>query len=402
MFEEIRNRPSIKFLTQAFVEADFELYLVGGSVRDLLSGHEIDDFDFTTNAHPNEIEKILDQFTIWDAGKEYGTIAAMVRGDKVEITTFRTDKYHTDDRHPVVRWGESVTEDLERRDFTINAIAVKLDTFGDLEIIDPFGGQNDLRAKILRTPGNPLTSMSDDPLRVLRALRFASVRGLWIDFTLWEAMKAVLPLSTISQERKTAELEKIIKGGGVRALTEACLVGTFEMGQELFGPFNENALMALCDLSNDASSDTIFSALTVFNCKAVEDVSTCFRTLRLPASLMQHCRGVWSVMQGGNVWRTVRDNPDAVLDDALIIREIQGITDDPDQVSEGNLFGTADERAELRKPLPVDGNDMIELGLVGQEIGAALKAIEDEFLFDTSLTRQQALDMFREDVVYTG
>ena len=162
---------------ELFARAGFELALVGGPVRDLFLGETSVDLDFTTNATPDETLAVVDGWAdaTWEIGKEYGTIGIRKGNEMVEITTYRAEKYDPDSRKPVVAFGTDLKEDLFRRDFTINSMALRLPS---LELVDPFGGQEDLHKGIIRTPGTPQASFSDDPLRMMRAARFASRRGV--------------------------------------------------------------------------------------------------------------------------------------------------------------------------------------------------------------------------------
>src|SRR5215210_6777185 len=161
-------------LGERFKEAGHELYLVGGFVRDALSGSGGKDVDATTGAHPKEIKRLLAPVSdhLWTVGERFGTIGAKVGPYDIEVTTYRSDLYTQGSRHPEVRFGESLLDDLSRRDFTINAIAVDA---GTGEIQDPFDGRRDLESGVIRPVGDPLSRMRDDPLRMLRAVRFETV-----------------------------------------------------------------------------------------------------------------------------------------------------------------------------------------------------------------------------------
>ncbi len=166
-------------LAARFEERGFRLYLVGGSVRDAIAGAEeqgSDDLDFTTDAPPGEIESILSGVStaLWTQGKRFGTIGSMVNGRRCEVTTHRAEVYNPDSRKPEVAFSTDIETDLSRRDFTVNAMALRLP---DLELIDPFGGTSDLVAGTLRTPLSPEQSFDDDPLRMLRAARFIAGRS---------------------------------------------------------------------------------------------------------------------------------------------------------------------------------------------------------------------------------
>ena len=203
-------------LAERFARAGKRLYLVGGAVRDGIVGRPGGDetapmdVDFTTDALPDEIEAIVRPVAgaVWTQGKRFGTIGCTFGGRRYEITTHRAEAYENDSRKPEVAFGDDIDEDLGRRDFTVNAMAVRLP---DLELVDPFDGLGDLAARRLRTPLDPDTSFSDDPLRMLRAARFVAGYGLEPEARLVEAIHRLAPrLSIVSAERIRDELDKIV------------------------------------------------------------------------------------------------------------------------------------------------------------------------------------------------
>jgi poly(A) polymerase len=220
-------------LAALFESAGHTLYLVGGSVRDAMVG-EVDadgDLDLTTDATPDQIEKLVSGWAdaVWTPGKEFGTISSRKEGRYYEITTHRADAYRPDSRKPSVVFGDSIEEDLSRRDFTINAVAIKLPEF---ELIDPFDGMVDLAAKRLRTPLDPVVSFGDDPLRMLRAARFIARFGLIADRELVEAVRNMHDrLKIVSAERIRDELDKLLEvkkpSPGLAFTVETGLAGEF-------------------------------------------------------------------------------------------------------------------------------------------------------------------------------
>jgi len=208
----IERAPLASSLAIAFKEAGFKLALVGGPVRDAILGRLGNDLDFTTNARPQDTKKILNSWAedVWDIGIEFGTIAGK-RGDTtVEITTYRSDKYDLDSRKPEVQFGETIEGDLSRRDFTVNAMALEL-TGPKPEFIDVFNGLADLSAKVLRTPVTPEQSFSDDPLRMMRAARFAAQLNFELSDDSLKAMKDMAErINIISAERIRDEFIKLI------------------------------------------------------------------------------------------------------------------------------------------------------------------------------------------------
>jgi poly(A) polymerase len=208
----------ISTLAAAFAAENFTLALVGGPVRDAILGRLGNDLDFTTNARPASTTKILKKWAdaIWETGALYGTIAAKKADVTIEITTYRSEVYDPDSRKPDVNFGDSIEGDLARRDFTVNAMAIEL-TGDQPQFIDLFDGANDLARKVLRTPGRAIDSFSDDPLRMMRAARFASQLEFTVTEEIVDAIKELSGrLSIISAERIRDELTKILMSDNPR------------------------------------------------------------------------------------------------------------------------------------------------------------------------------------------
>ena len=227
----IAASPSVRALSEAFEQAGHEFALVGGPVRDALIGREVSDLDFTTSARPAETRAVLEGLTkqVWDVGRDFGTIAAKVRGDTVEITTYRADTYRDDSRKPDVQFGDTIESDLVRRDFTINALGLMLP---DLRLVDVSGGVEDLLAGRIRTPGSPEQSFTDDPLRMMRAARFVSQLGFEVADDVREALSEFANrLDIISAERIRDEFVKLLATRdpipGIRILVDAGLADHF-------------------------------------------------------------------------------------------------------------------------------------------------------------------------------
>ena len=228
-----KQAPAATSLATAFKAAGFKLALVGGPVRDAILGRLGNDLDFTTNAHPKESEKILKKWadSVWDIGAAFGTVAGKKGEITVEITTYRSENYEKDSRKPSVEFGENIEGDLSRRDFTINAMALELTTDEPI-FIDLFNGVDDLQNKIIKTPGKPSDSFTDDPLRMMRAARFMSQLNFTIDESVLVAIKEMAHrLSIISSERVRDEFIKIIMSDnprlGISLLVECGLADIF-------------------------------------------------------------------------------------------------------------------------------------------------------------------------------
>ena len=205
-----RIAPIIDELGRIFDSAGHELALVGGPVRDAMLGRRHNDLDLTTSARPEEIERLLKRWAdaTWDIGRAFGTIGSRKGDFQVEITTYRSEEYDPRSRKPAVDFGDSLEGDLRRRDFTVNAMAVRIPS---REFVDPYGGVVDLAHGLLRTPGRPEDSFSDDPLRMMRAARFAAQLGFDVDPAIVEAITAMAGrIEIVSAERVRDELVKLV------------------------------------------------------------------------------------------------------------------------------------------------------------------------------------------------
>jgi poly(A) polymerase len=219
--------PVLLDLGERFAAKGHELALVGGPVRDAFLGRASTDLDLTTSAATEETEAILRTWgdTHWDMGRDFGTIGARKGDLVVEVTTYRADAYDGQTRKPVVAFGDNLEDDLVRRDFTVNAMALRLP---GLELVDPHGGMIDLAARRLRTPSTPEVSFSDDPLRMMRAARFVAQLGLTPSPEVVEAMtEAAATLDIVSAERVRDELTKLVLAAdpvaGLRLLVDTGL-----------------------------------------------------------------------------------------------------------------------------------------------------------------------------------
>lgn len=208
--ELLRVSPVADDLARRFTAAGFSLALVGGSVRDALLGRLGNDLDFTTDARPEDVLRLVRPWAdaVWEVGIAFGTVGCHKGDFQIEITTYRSEAYDRTSRKPSVAYGETIEEDLVRRDFTINAMAVALP---EKTFIDPHQGLEDLSRRVLRTPGTPQQSFSDDPLRMMRAARFAAQ----LDFTVAPEVVAAMTemsdrIGIVSAERIRDELNKLV------------------------------------------------------------------------------------------------------------------------------------------------------------------------------------------------
>ncbi|MFI7596448.1 CCA tRNA nucleotidyltransferase [Actinoplanes sp. NPDC049681] len=229
--ELLRVSPVADELGRRFGAAGHELHLVGGSVRDALLGKLGDDLDFCTDARPEQTLDLVKGWAdaIWETGREFGTIGIQKDGLRLEITTYRAEAYDGVTRNPIVEYGDNLLDDLRRRDFTINAMAVSLP--GHV-FTDPYGGLEDLAAGLIRTPSRPEESFGDDPLRMLRAARFAAKLKFTVDPAVLAAMRTMAAdLDRITAERIRDEFTKLLCGqdplAGLRLLVDTGLADRF-------------------------------------------------------------------------------------------------------------------------------------------------------------------------------
>lgn len=385
------------------------LYLVGGSVRDLAAGQNPKDLDVTSALTPEEFRKVVSDadlfdkhltITVFDVGEAHGTTGiSYLRpdGNRVEIehTTHRVESYEEGSRTPTVGFGTSLRADLDRRDFTLNAVAVNVATG---EVVDPHHGLEDLERRVLRTPLDPVRTFSEDPLRISRLVRFASTRSFHIDPDTAEAASKVADrLDIVSAERKRAELVKVFDtgpGATYRALKVAQAIGVRD---QVFGGLgdlaqlvefralklrgNRDVVAALTSRSTDGfaalramkfTNDEIASARSAVT--ALTDLDTVSDPAAFRAAMRRHGADA--------LQRAARIQPN--LDDRSYEASLAAVEQ---AIADNAGFG--------RKPLPVDGNDAIAAGLKGKDIGSALRAIEAEMCRDPELTADAARQMLR-------
>lgn len=277
--------------------AGYEAYLVGGCVRDRARGKEPNDYDVTTNAKPHEMQEVFRNYRVIETGLKHGTLTVVSDGECVEVTTYRIDGEYADNRHPTsVSFTDDVTLDLSRRDFTVNAMAYSR----KLGLCDPFGGMDDLKRRMIVCVGSPTERFSEDGLRILRALRFASVLEFAIDIDTANAIHDMKELLRgISKERIYTELRKLLCGGHASEIMReysdvlsVCIEGVFpsavEKAAEVVLSLESDPVLRLayiCRLSADSDgSEPKQHASTV--CKKLKTSAADVKRCSLFASLM--------------------------------------------------------------------------------------------------------------------
>ena len=377
-------------LKRLFDAAGYRLFLVGGVVREAVAGRfgSGADLDCTTDARPATVRLIVSRVatSLWTQGERFGTIGCVVDGRAFEITTHRAERYEADSRKPVVAFGDDVIGDLARRDFTVNAMAV--DT-ADGTLIDPYGGRDDLAARVLRTPLDPAVSFGDDPLRMLRAARFIASHGLVPDGALVAAVQAMFDrLDIVAVERVRDELEKLLllddPSEGFRFLSHTGLI------ERVIADLTLEDVAGMGRITAAVTAEPTSRWASLFVGDSAEAAAAGLRRLRCSNALVSSAAGL--VAARARLAETGSSRPevrrfvhacrvpvDTVLAFAEAVATASGESKD-------RLLDFADTLAELRRiedvdnfALPVDGDEvMAALGLApGPEVGRALDFLRE-------------------------
>lgn len=357
----------VSYVLDTLERAGFEAYAVGGFVRDALLGKVAGDCDVTTSAMPEETKRTFSHLHTIDTGIKHGTVTVMYNREPYEITTYRVDGGYADNRHPDgVSFTASLEEDLARRDFTVNAMAYS----GKRGLVDVFGGRADLNAGIIRAVGEPVARFSEDALRILRAVRFASV----LDFEIEPATRAAIfseayRLVNVSAERKLVELRKLISGvGAYRIINEFSDVIARELSgierillpdADVFARLSpEDRLMAIFYLSADEPS---------------RDFSEAMRALKSDRQSEKFGSAVLSAMcddlSGDRLYERILDAGIEVVKKASELLSVLGTSSEADRLR-SLLDG---ERPLAVGELAIDGRVLMALGVTGREVGVLLR-----------------------------
>lgn len=407
--EALRSHPVISGLGAAFARRGRTLRLVGGSVRDAFADRVGDDLDFTTDATPTEVKAIVAGIgSIWDAnGEQYGTVGVDVQGFKVEITQHRHEVYSADSRNPVVELGGTLLEDLARRDFTINAIALDAATG---EVIDPFDGVGAFQRGVIDVPGgDPLSTMSEDPLRCVRAARFAAKFGFEIAPRTREAISDPEVRDRlerlISTERTTAELTKMLGAGGATAARFLSTCNDLGITRAVLKdiPARPERVAALERLGEHVSSEVVLATLVA----GEEGSSAKLGKLKLKTQQIKEVCRIAEITEtlgrleentpGARV-RSARalvlDHDDDTLGAALQVLAVLG----PERSEEARALVASAQREEpnVRAGLPVTGEDALALGLRGPVVGRGLQAVRTALIADPGLSAAGARQILAE------
>ena len=387
--QALADEPVVARIVDRYEAAGHPVYVVGGAVRDALAGKAPNDIDLTSPATPEQTSELLDPIgAVYPLGIEHGTVVVNTDGQDYEVTTHRTERYDPGSRSPITEFTDDLTADLSRRDFTVNAMAYNPAT---RELIDPFGGRADLEAGIIRAVGDPDQRFGEDPLRIIRAVRFAAVNGWAIDPATEAAAKRQADrLSIVSVERVSTELDKVLKSPRPGALRDAhTIADRFGVTDRMFGPLapaftrpTEDGWVPIDDVPAPYRLPALVAAAGADPGVLVSQMKRGRDEARDVANVLNAAR----MIRGGQVAGALRRYPDDV------IVAVEALT----TYATPMLAGHWVNRQRLRGPLPVNGDDMLALGLTGREVGAALARIEAAFLANGGfLTREQALDLAR-------
>ena len=348
----------------------YEAYIVGGSVRDLLLNRQINDIDITTNATPEEIEKVYKDFKQIDIEKKFGTIKILDNNDEFEITTFRSEKGYSDGRHPdEVSFTKSIYDDLKRRDLTINSIA-----FRNGEIYDPFNGKKDIKNKVIKAVGNPEERIKEDALRILRAVRFSIQLDFKIDNELKEAIKRNKNrLDLVSKERINEELNKMLIANPFKTIKT---LKELDILNNIFTNIEIKNINKLKNIDKDIHEILAIMFLTNNKDKVentLRDLKYSNNDIEVISQIVENYRENYSRYELRKMIFDIGiDNSKKTME---VFKIINGKENDNFEEILNNNF------PKSRKEIAISGDDIKKLGFKeGKEIGSILKVIEEEIL----------------------
>lgn len=385
-------------LLMALEDAGFASYLVGGAVRDGYLGLPVSDFDIATSARPDDVKRIFS--SVFDTGLKHGTVTVQLGQSRFEVTTFRHEGPYLDGRRPAyVHFASDIESDLARRDFTMNALAVGLDEV----IVDPFDGLSDLDAKRLRAVGHAESRFREDGLRLLRALRFASVYEFEVEASTWTAMQACADaIARIAKERVGVELRKLSEGNWATQLPSlaASQIWRFAQGAiSTLGP----AFQSLQQKQNDISSSVAHprgaaAFATWYACvtNGPEQVATLCREIALGRPFAAHaqsiCQLVRQLTESTNGW-SPRHLFGVEREDASVAIEIAdwlGV-DRNEALLDQARARISTQPIWNQKELRIDGGMVMANGISGRAVGEILRTLTEEVLGGTVANESPAL-----------
>lgn len=379
-------------------------FLVGGSVRDLAAGRSPKDLDITSALTPAQFRErvvVLDEsgaaMSVFDVGETHGTTGlAFVRPDgqriDIEHTTHRAEHYEPGSRSPITTFGTDLRADLDRRDFTMNAVAINIVSG---EVVDPHCGLADLKRGVLRTPLDPHTTFSEDPLRISRLIRFASTRGLVIDPDVGVAATSMSGrLGIVSAERKRDELCKVIAAGKQPLRSALDISQQLGVRADVFCGLGDLAEPDDFDRLPKCSPDDLLAALAYRSSDAAGSLRSLKFTNHQSQTAMAAVAGVGHLDTMHHERRLVLRRLGAPAMESANRISLGGGRS-VDRYGEMVTFLRSNDGFDTR-PLPVDGRDAMTCGLSGKTIGAALKQVEKAMCSSPNITRDECLRILRE------
>ena len=382
---KINTPPEIEYILKSLEEKGFKSYIVGGTVRDFLLGKETSDYDITTSALPGDVHKIF--ASCIDTGLKHGTVTVIVNGIKAEVTTFRSDGDYLNHRSPEsVTLASDLKTDLERRDFTMNALAY------NGKIIDLFGGFSDIKSKIIKSVGDPYKRFDEDALRMMRAARFSCTLGFKIDKSVKKAIKEMGSLiSFVSCERIKTELDKIVLSDFTKNLSELMDTGFF--GYVL--PTLQNAIDKKTDFSVLKKANSLYSKYAllfiIINEKNPKPFLDRYKfsndEKRNVLSILKYSLIEMKNIKTTDLKEILSKSGEYVFKEAIGIKNILGI--DTKDLTE--KFDKVKNEPYLVKHLCITGNDLIKIGITGSEIGKTLEFLRKEVIRNKNLNEKDTL-----------
>ena len=377
---------NISFVLDRLTKEGFAAYIVGGCVRDTLMGNEPHDYDITTSALPEQTKSVFSDFPLVLSGMKHGTVAVIINHEMIEITTYRIDGEYADCRHPEqVTFTDMITDDLSRRDFTMNAIAMDIDG----NIVDPYCGKADIEKSLIRCVGEPDIRFSEDALRILRALRFSSVLGFNIDGATSAGIhKSKHLLQNISCERIFSEISKLLVGKNASNVIKEyrdVLNVRFSCGSlsEKIGETEPDIALRIALCLNDAdNADDVLTSLRTSNALHDEVLTIITYSKSIPREKADIRRAIGII------------GADVLIKAASLAKVSENSDTDEmlyyiDYVSEHNLPCKLSD-------LHINGNDLLLLGAKGREVGSILDLLLEKCLNDELINEHEALLSFAE------
>ena len=393
-------------LRQIFLDNKYELYLVGGSVRDILIGKKPHDYDFTTNATPDQMIEIANKsnVNIIPTGIRYGTVTFRIGDESFEVTTYRKDSNYSDGRRPdQVTFSTNILDDLSRRDFTINAIALNM-IYITADYIDPFNGIEDIKNKLIRTVGDPMERFTEDGLRILRAIRLKFKLGFDFDNNTYNAIiNNWNLLAHVSQERITAEFLQILEYGKLTSSEDCHLMdGLIEyiLPKECYVTdiydckwWYYNTLFEFKDI------ETKLAYLLKDSYENVLDICSELKlSNKMSKDILEsiYCKNAFEELHSGDGYVYIirklvsKCGKDNALRGLYLYDEVYQLTGN-EWLCFTKAIKDTDEECTHIADLELNGNDLIKLGYKGKQIGEALKYLLDNVLHNQYLNTKEKL-----------